>query len=55
LDRIVAGILSIDVIEACQEQTGLAEYEDEAGASQAVQMLRAIKNKNISAVCLFEY
>ncbi|KAI6240020.1 hypothetical protein M3Y99_00485600 [Aphelenchoides fujianensis] len=50
LDRIVAGILSVDVIEACQEQAGLAEYEDEAGASQAIQMLRAIKNKNVAAI-----
>ncbi|KAI6215429.1 hypothetical protein M3Y94_00384300 [Aphelenchoides besseyi] len=50
LDRIVAGILSVDVIEACQEQAGLAEYEDEAGASQAVQILRAIKHKNVAAI-----
>jgi DNA-binding LacI/PurR family transcriptional regulator len=47
----VAGILSVDVIEACQEQAGLAEFDDEAGASQAVQMLRAIKHKNVAAVC----
>jgi hypothetical protein len=43
------------VIEACKEQADLAEYEDEAGASTAIQMLRAIKNKNISAVCLDVY
>lgn len=51
LDRIVAGILSVDVLEACKEQTDLAEVEDEAGASSAVRMLRAIKHKNIEAVC----
>ena len=52
LDRIVAGILSVDVIEACKEQQDLAELEDETSASSAVQMLRAIKNKNMSAVSI---
>lgn len=28
----------------------MAEYDDQAGASQAVQMLRAIKHKNVAAV-----
>uniref|UniRef100_A0A0R3RAY5 DUF3535 domain-containing protein n=1 Tax=Brugia timori TaxID=42155 RepID=A0A0R3RAY5_9BILA len=34
-------------LAACNEQIGVAEIDDEAGASQAIQMLRALKNKNI--------
>lgn len=50
LDRIVTGLTTEDVMDACNEQVGLADVEDEAGASQAVQMLRALKNKNVAAV-----
>lgn len=52
LDRIVTGLITEDVIEACKEQIGLADIEDEAGASQAVQMFRALKNKNVATVFL---
>lgn len=40
-----------EILVACSEQIGVAEIYDEAGASQAVQMLRALRNKNIFAVC----
>lgn len=50
LDRIVTGLVTEDVMEACNEQIGLADIEDEAGASHAVQMFRALKNKNVAAV-----
>lgn len=50
LDRIVGGILSADVMEACDEQVGVTEVEDRAGASSAVRMLRALKHKNMDAV-----
>jgi hypothetical protein len=43
------------VIEACKEQAGLAEYEDDSSASQAIQMLRAIKHKNMSAVIKIDF
>lgn len=39
-----------EILLACNEQVGVAEIDDEAGASQAVQMLRALKNKNILVV-----
>lgn len=42
--------MSEEVMLACDEQVGVAEMDDEAGASQAVQMFRALKNKNIAAV-----
>uniref|UniRef100_A0A7E4VMZ0 WD_REPEATS_REGION domain-containing protein n=1 Tax=Panagrellus redivivus TaxID=6233 RepID=A0A7E4VMZ0_PANRE len=50
LDRIVTGLVSEDVMEACNEQAGVADGDDEAGANQATQMLRALKNKNLAAV-----
>ena len=43
--------LGEDVFAACDEQIGREEGTDETtGASHAVQMLRAIKHKNIDAV-----
>uniref|UniRef100_A0A915CN11 WD_REPEATS_REGION domain-containing protein n=1 Tax=Ditylenchus dipsaci TaxID=166011 RepID=A0A915CN11_9BILA len=50
LDRIVTGLITEDVMEACKEQIGLMDAEDEAGASQAVQMFRALKNKNVAVI-----
>uniref|UniRef100_A0A915Q1S3 Anaphase-promoting complex subunit 4 WD40 domain-containing protein n=1 Tax=Setaria digitata TaxID=48799 RepID=A0A915Q1S3_9BILA len=50
LERIVNEQMSEEIMTACDEQIGVAEINDEAGASQAVQMLRALKNKNISVV-----
>jgi WD40 repeat protein len=50
LDRIVTGLVSEDVMEACNEQTGVFDWDDEAGANPAMQMLRALKNKNLAAV-----
>ncbi|VDM11954.1 unnamed protein product [Wuchereria bancrofti] len=47
LERIVNGQMSEEILAACDEQIGVAEIDDEAGASQAVQMLRALRNKNI--------
>lgn len=42
--------MSEEILVACNEQVGVAEIDDEAGASQAVQMLRALRNKNILVV-----
>lgn len=53
LERVVGGQMSEEILAACSEQIGVAEIDDEAGASQAVQMLRAFKNKNIHAVCFY--
>lgn len=53
MDRIVTGLVTEDIMEACKEQIGLTDVEDEAGASQAIQMLRALKNKNVAAVIIF--
>ncbi|VDO43375.1 unnamed protein product, partial [Onchocerca flexuosa] len=50
LERIVNGQMSEEILTACNEQVGVAEIDDEAGASQAVQMLRALRNKNIFAM-----
>ncbi|CAG9537565.1 unnamed protein product [Cercopithifilaria johnstoni] len=47
LERIVNGQMAEEILIACSEQVGVAEIDDEAGASQAVQMLRALRNKNI--------
>lgn len=37
-------------MEACNEQAGVFDWDDEAGANPAMQMLRALKNKNLAAV-----
>ena len=39
-------------MEACSEQQGVnyEDTQDEAGASQAIQMLRAVKHKNFAVV-----
>jgi len=50
LDRIVTGLVSEEVMEACNERSEIYDGDDEAGANQAMQMLRAIKNKNLAAV-----
>ncbi|VDN34939.1 unnamed protein product, partial [Gongylonema pulchrum] len=47
LERIVNGQASEEILLACD---GVTEVDDEAGASQAVQMFRALKNKNIAAM-----
>ncbi|KAK0414604.1 hypothetical protein QR680_011521 [Steinernema hermaphroditum] len=50
LDRIVNGIWTDEVMAACDEQIGVTDGGDEAGASQAVQMFRAFRHKNIAAI-----
>lgn len=50
LDRIVAGVLADDVMEACKEQIGVVDGDDEAGASQAIQVFRALRHRNVAAV-----
>ncbi|VBB32022.1 unnamed protein product, partial [Acanthocheilonema viteae] len=50
LERIVNGQMAEEILLACSEQVGVAEIDDEAGASQAVQMFRALRNKNILAM-----
>uniref|UniRef100_A0A1I7VUE0 WD repeat-containing protein 7 n=1 Tax=Loa loa TaxID=7209 RepID=A0A1I7VUE0_LOALO len=50
LERIVNGQMSEEILAACNEQIGVAEIDDEVGASQAVQMFRALRNKNILAM-----
>lgn len=51
LDRIITGLVADEIMEACSEQFGINydDTEDEAGASQAVQMIRALKHKNVAA------
>uniref|UniRef100_A0A0R3RSS2 WD_REPEATS_REGION domain-containing protein n=1 Tax=Elaeophora elaphi TaxID=1147741 RepID=A0A0R3RSS2_9BILA len=51
LERIVNGQMAEEILVACSEQVGVAEIDDEAGASQAVQMFRALRNKNILVAC----
>ncbi|CAB3403143.1 unnamed protein product [Caenorhabditis bovis] len=50
LDRIVTGLLAEDVMVACDEQIGIEEGTDETSAHHAVQLIRALKHKNIEAV-----
>ncbi|CAI5446025.1 unnamed protein product [Caenorhabditis angaria] len=50
LDRIVTGLLAEDVMIACDEQIGIEEGTDETSAHHAVQLIRALKHKNIDAV-----
>uniref|UniRef100_A0A183UV28 WD_REPEATS_REGION domain-containing protein n=1 Tax=Toxocara canis TaxID=6265 RepID=A0A183UV28_TOXCA len=50
MDTGKIGLLSDEVMCACDEQIGVAEGEHEAGASQAMQMFRALKNKNVDAM-----
>lgn len=50
LDRIVSGLLADEVWAACDEQVGVAEGDDQAGASSAMQMFRALRNKNVAAM-----
>ncbi|TKR76187.1 hypothetical protein L596_017364 [Steinernema carpocapsae] len=50
LDRIVNGIWTDEVMGACDEQIGITDGGDEAGASQAVQMFRAFRHKNMAAI-----
>lgn len=49
----MTGTISEEILSACEEQVGIIEGDDEAGASQAIQMLRAFRNKNINAVSKF--
>uniref|UniRef100_A0A0N4ZTC0 WD_REPEATS_REGION domain-containing protein n=1 Tax=Parastrongyloides trichosuri TaxID=131310 RepID=A0A0N4ZTC0_PARTI len=53
LERIVTGLYVDEIMEACDEQIGLSDVNDNAGAAQAVQFLRALKNKNLTAVKKF--
>ncbi|CAD6188336.1 unnamed protein product [Caenorhabditis auriculariae] len=50
IDRIVSGLVAEDVMAACDEQIGREEGTDETSANNAVQLIRAIKHKNIDAV-----
>lgn len=47
---MISGQISEDVMLACEEQIGVTEIDAEAGASKAVQMIRALKNNNLMAV-----
>ncbi|CAJ0941220.1 unnamed protein product, partial [Mesorhabditis belari] len=49
IERIVSGPQGDDIFMACDEQIGVAEGSDEAGATQAVQLIRALKHRNIDA------
>lgn len=53
LERVISGLMSDEVMCACDEQIGIVEGDDEAGASHTVQMFRAFKNKNVNVVRLF--
>ncbi|VDK17340.1 unnamed protein product [Anisakis simplex] len=50
LERVLSGLMSDEVMMACDEQVGIAEGDDGAGASHAVQMFRAFRNKNVDAM-----
>lgn len=50
LDRIATGLLAEDIMTACDEQIGVEEGTDETSAHHAVQLIRALKNKNMEAV-----
>uniref|UniRef100_A0A183BNY2 WD_REPEATS_REGION domain-containing protein n=1 Tax=Globodera pallida TaxID=36090 RepID=A0A183BNY2_GLOPA len=53
LDRIVAGLTTDEVMDACTEQLDISPGEDvenELFASHPVQILRALKQKNIAAL-----
>lgn len=50
LDRIAVGLLAEDIMAACDEQIGIEEGTDETSAHHAVQLIRALKHKNIEAV-----
>lgn len=50
LDRIATGLLAEDIMAACDEQIGIEEGTDETSAHHAVQLIRALKNKNMEAV-----
>ncbi|CEF62967.1 Rabconnectin-3B [Strongyloides ratti] len=53
LERIITGLYVDEIMDACDEQIGLYDVNDSAGAAQAVQLLRAIKNKNLNVVKKF--
>uniref|UniRef100_A0A9J2PMT9 Uncharacterized protein n=1 Tax=Ascaris lumbricoides TaxID=6252 RepID=A0A9J2PMT9_ASCLU len=50
LERVISGLMSDEVMCACDEQIGIVEGDDEAGASHTVQMFRAFKNKNVNVI-----
>uniref|UniRef100_A0A8R1DZA5 WD_REPEATS_REGION domain-containing protein n=1 Tax=Caenorhabditis japonica TaxID=281687 RepID=A0A8R1DZA5_CAEJA len=50
LDRIVTGLLADDIMAACDEQIGVEEGTDETSAHHAVQLIRALKHKNMEVV-----
>lgn len=50
LDRIATGLLAEDIMAACDEQIGIEEGTDETQAHHAVQLIRALKNKNMEQV-----
>uniref|UniRef100_A0A914GXQ8 WD_REPEATS_REGION domain-containing protein n=1 Tax=Globodera rostochiensis TaxID=31243 RepID=A0A914GXQ8_GLORO len=53
LDRIVAGLTTDEVMDACTEQLDISpgdDVENELFASHPVQILRALKQKNIAAL-----
>uniref|UniRef100_A0A0N5ABB1 WD_REPEATS_REGION domain-containing protein n=1 Tax=Syphacia muris TaxID=451379 RepID=A0A0N5ABB1_9BILA len=51
LERVVKGIVSEEILLGCEEQIRGEDFNDETGASQAVQMIRAVRYRNIDAVC----
>ncbi|CAJ0578746.1 unnamed protein product, partial [Mesorhabditis spiculigera] len=50
IERVVRGLQAEDILAACDEQIGVEEGRDEAGATQAVQLMRALKHRNIDAM-----
>lgn len=53
LDRVVNGLMAEEILNACAEQEGVFEVDDDSGGNAAQQMLRAVKSKNLAAVRSF--
>ncbi|GMS89618.1 hypothetical protein PENTCL1PPCAC_11793, partial [Pristionchus entomophagus] len=50
LDRIASGMTASDMMLACDEVEEIKEVTDEAGATSAVQLVRALRHRNLQAV-----
>ncbi|GMT20536.1 hypothetical protein PFISCL1PPCAC_11833 [Pristionchus fissidentatus] len=50
LDRIASGMTASDMMLACDEVEDMKEVTDEAGATSAVQLVRALRHRNLQAV-----
>lgn len=49
----MTGLVAEEIMQACDEQIGRNEGSDETAASSAVQLMRALKHKNMEAVSIY--